>query len=63
MNEEIAKQLGFDSAAEFHKMVAAVDLTTADRFSAFVHWQQSDGTKQGLARLAINRGGDNGEAK
>jgi len=45
------KQAGFDSAAEFHRMVASVDLSTPDRFAAFKRWQEEDGTKQGLSLL------------
>lgn len=50
MNDEIAKELGFESAAEFFKMVADVDLT-GDGLAAFKQWQDNDGTKQGLLVL------------
>lgn len=44
-------QLGFESAAEFHRMVADVDLSSTERIAAFKHWQEHDGTKQGLMCL------------
>lgn len=51
MNDEIAREFGFDNAAEFHKMVAAVNLSTYERRAAFTHWQHEDGTKAGLTKL------------
>lgn len=51
MNDEIARQLGFNDAAEFHRMVASVDLSDASKLAAFKRWQEDDGTKDGLAAL------------
>lgn len=52
MDEQAIKELGFESAAEFHRMVADVDLAGAERLAAFKRWQEHDGTKQGLMRLS-----------
>lgn len=49
--DELVKQLGFESAAEFHGMVAAVDISSAEKMAAFRRWQDSDGTKAGLVAL------------
>jgi hypothetical protein len=48
------KQLGFESASEFYRMVADVDLTSTERIAVFKRWQEHDGTKQGLMRLAAD---------
>lgn len=60
MNDEIAKAMGFTSAEEFHRMVAAADISTVPRAAAFKAWQENDGTKEGLARLARPTGADRG---
>jgi len=49
--EEIVKQYGFDSLTEFHKMVAAIDLSTMDDKISFRVWKDFDGTKEGLLKL------------
>lgn len=49
--EEIVKQYGFESVGEFHRMVADVDLTSAEKIAAFKKWQEDDGTKKGLIAL------------
>jgi len=49
--EEIVKQNGFVSLEEFNKIVANVDLTSADKIAAFKKWQDEDGTKTGLLKL------------
>ena len=54
MDEEIPKALGFESAAEFHRMIAAVGLSTTDRISAFKRWQNDDGRKAGLNKLPVS---------
>jgi hypothetical protein len=54
MTDEIAVQLGFEDAAEFFRMVAAVDLSSPAKLSEFKRWQESDGTKAGLNNLAAN---------
>jgi len=49
--EEALKDLGFESSQEFHKLVAAVDLSTPEKLEAFKLWQYGDGTKDGLLQL------------
>jgi hypothetical protein len=50
--DEIFKQLGFESEAEFHRMVAGADLSSVERIAAFKHWQDEDGSKAGLEALS-----------
>jgi hypothetical protein len=57
MMDEVARDLGFDDAADMHRCVAAVDLTTPARLAAFVAWRDDDGTKAGLLALAAKGGG------
>jgi len=49
--EEIVKSMGFESLAEFNKMVSDVDLSSADKIKKFKEWQNLDGTKEGLIKL------------
>jgi hypothetical protein len=56
MNDDIAKQLGFADASEFHRMVAAVDISRPSKVAAFKRWQDEDGTKDGLAALGESGG-------
>lgn len=49
--EEIVKQMGFESEAEFHKLVSSVDLSNPTNLAMFLTWKQTDGTKQGLLKL------------
>jgi hypothetical protein len=51
--ESTVKQFGFDNAADFHKHVAAVDLSTPDKFKQFKAWQFLDGSKEGLLKLPV----------
>lgn len=51
VTDEIAQRLGFADGAEFHRLVAAVDLSDARKLAAFKRWQDEDGTKDGLVRL------------
>jgi hypothetical protein len=51
VDEQMIRQLGFDSVADFHSTVAGVDLSTNERFAAFRQWQERDGTKSGLLKL------------
>lgn len=36
---------------ELLKMVAAVDVSTAEKVATFKRWQKEDGTKEGLAKV------------
>lgn len=54
MSEEVFKELGFESSAEFNKMVADVDLSSAEKIAVFKSWQENDGTKSGLEALLID---------
>lgn len=45
--DEIAKSMGFEDAAELHKLVASVPLWDA----RFEKWKHGDGTKAGLLAL------------
>lgn len=56
MNDQIAKQLGFADAAEFHRMVSSADLSDPLKVAAFKRWQDDDGTKDGLAALGKEGG-------
>jgi len=47
----VAKSLGFEDAAELHRLVAAADLSTPAKLAAFKVWQDQDGTKAGLLAL------------
>ena len=51
MNEDLFKELGFESAAEFYKMSSDVDLSSAEKMAAFQSWKENDGTKAGLKAL------------
>jgi hypothetical protein len=52
MNDDTElKELGFESSAEFHKMVASVDLSSLAKIQDFKRWQNDDGTKAGLLKL------------
>ena len=53
MTDAICQELGFADAREFHSMVAAVDITTPEKRRAFALWQEDDGTKEGLSKLAV----------
>ncbi len=49
--DELARAMGFAGAAEFHRLVAATDITTQDKLAAFRSWQENDGSKAGLLAL------------
>ena len=49
--DELFKQVGFESEIEFHRLVAAADLSTPEKVQAFKAWQNNDGTKAGLLKL------------
>jgi hypothetical protein len=49
--DELLKQLGFEGAAEFNRLIADVDLSTAAKITAFKRWQDEDGSKAGLEAL------------
>ena len=49
--EQILKLQGFESAAEFHTMIADVDISTIEKMASFKEWQDKDGTKTGLLKL------------
>lgn len=48
---DMFKDLGFESEEEFHRMVAAVDISDTSVFPRFKQWQEHDGTKAGLLEL------------
>jgi hypothetical protein len=56
MNDDVAQALGFVNAAEFHRIVAAVDLSKPSLMAAFKRWQDDDGTKNGLVQLSAAAG-------
>lgn len=49
--DELAKAMGFDDEAEFHRMIAAVDLDDLATSYMFLRWKQHDGSRAGLALL------------
>lgn len=49
--DSIAKDHGFESAGEMNRLVAGVDISTAEKFSAFERWRLEDGRKAGLLLL------------
>lgn len=49
--DEIARFNGFENEQEFHRLVAAVDISTPEKLARFTRWQEEDGTKEGLVRL------------
>jgi hypothetical protein len=49
--EEVVKQQGFESEAEFHKLVGSVDLSSPEAVLLFKRWQNEDGSKVGLVGL------------
>lgn len=49
--ETFVQQLGFTDLDEFNRMVASVDLSTADEQRHFSWWKEHDGTKHGLQML------------
>lgn len=51
MDESKLKELGFESAAELHRLVAQVDISTEERKQKFKRWQDEDGSKLGLEAL------------
>lgn len=51
MSDELAQSLGFESAAEFFRLVAGVDLANPGALKRFMDWQENDGTKAGLLEL------------
>ena len=61
--EQELKRLGFESSAEFHRLVASVDLSTNACIIAFRRWQYQDGSKDGLVKLATRAAGDAGAAE
>lgn len=48
---ESLKDYGFESEAEFTKMVCDVDLTQTITFMRFNYWKTTDGTKKGLQKV------------
>lgn len=49
--EQFVKEKGFKSLAEFHTLVARIDITTPERIKIFKNWQHNDGTKEGLLKI------------
>lgn len=52
--EDLVKELGFDSVAEYHKLVAAADISTPEKMADFQIWKNEDGSKEGLLKLIPN---------
>lgn len=48
---EVARDLGFESEEEMHRLIASVDLSSQSQFAAFLAWRDTDGTKAGLLKL------------
>lgn len=59
MDDQALKQLGFESGAEFHRLVAGADLSSNAGIAAFKRWQFEDGSKVGLLRLLPSAGAPN----
>ncbi len=53
--DKFAKESGFESGKELHKMTANVDLRDYRTRLDFESWKQDDGTKEGLAKLKTMR--------
>lgn len=49
--EAVVKANGFESEAEFHRLVSNAPLRTSKQRVAFKRWQRADGTKDGLLKL------------
>lgn len=49
--EELAIKLGFENLKQMNELIASVDLTTPTRYTAFQHWKEVDGTKDGLLKV------------
>ena len=49
--EELAKEMGFESEQEMHKLIASVDLSDPDKLHKFMNWKENDGTKKGLLHV------------
>lgn len=54
--DTIAKENGFESEKEMHKLIANVDLSDPIKLNRFETWKQNDGTKTGLLELLENKG-------
>lgn len=49
--EELAKKQGFADEKEMNQLVASVNLSTPVRQTAFQHWKEVDGSKDGLLKV------------
>lgn len=49
--EELAKQMGFESIEEFHKLNASADLSDPKTMQMYLDWKENDGTKEGLLKV------------
>lgn len=49
--DAVVRQHGFRDLQEFNHLVSSADLTTPERFDAFMKWKLNDGTKDGLLKL------------
>lgn len=49
--EELVKECGFESLDDFNSLISKADLSTKENIKAFKHWQNEDGTKNGLLAL------------
>lgn len=54
--ETAVMEFGFESEKEFHRLIASVDLSTAEKRKAFKEWQFNDGSKVGLLKLLKKKG-------
>lgn len=54
--EAVVKANGFESEAEFHRLICRVPMRTAKQRVAFKRWQRADGTKDGLLKLCEGSG-------
>jgi len=53
--DDTVKKLGFESGAEFCRLVASVDMSAPEKLQAFRRWQVTDGTKEGLLKLPVKQ--------
>lgn len=53
---ELVLEKGFASPAEWVKLVASADLSTAAKVAEFSAWKNADGTKAGLERVLARIG-------
>ena len=48
---QMARDNGFEDLTEMNRLVASADITTPERYQAFLEWKAKDGTRAGLVKL------------